>query len=169
MHITGTSPYIPLTDGYYLIDWKWHQLYPLSAIANTFPNAYHDHFDEHIRNHCFITDLDWKNTTDLTEEYKGTQTMQSVKGVEILRIWTLELACFNGEIYTGPYVWCYGGPYYEDGLSITSAYAYHISGDCSHSGKTHHTYIDICDSLQSVYQQWLIEIINNGQLKEIGY
>ena len=165
MQLAGSSPYIPLADGYYLIDWKWHELHPISVLAQSQQEVY----DNHINKHCFLTDIDWHDLQSLTEGYSASLYTQNVCSLEIIRVDLYALdACYNDVQRIHPYS-CYGGIYYNDGMCFEDAWMYYEYGDCSHSGKTHLTYIAYCDSLQSVYQQRLIELIDNGKIKDIGF
>ena len=171
MHLTGTSPYIPLTNGYYLIDWKWYQLMPFCAIEATLPGAAYDYYANHILNHCFMTDINWCDLKDLAAGYPNSLYTQPVRGIEIVRADYITIDQLYNDLKkeeNDPYL-CYNKYLYCDGLSVVNAAMYYKYGDCSNRGKTYLTYISYCDSLQSVYQQRLIDIINNGQLKEIGF
>ena len=164
MGIAGTSPYISLTDGYYLIDWKWHQLFPVSALTDD-----NRQLSEHIRNHVFMTDMDWNNLNTLTDRFDASRYTQHLKGIEIIRVWAKELTCLFNDTKNDPYVCWNMSIYYNNGMCYENAHMYYQYGDCAQSGKTHQTYVAFCDSLQSVYKNYLIELINNGQLKTIGY
>ena len=171
MHITGTSPYIQLAKGYYLIDWKWHQLCPLSAIAGHWGTVdeRHNHFVELLHDHVFLTDIDWKELQNFSIAYSDSIYTQHIKGIEIIRVWAMELTCLYNEELKDPYAcWNYL-LYYGEGMCFENMLAYEKNGDCTHSGKTCQSYINYCDSLQNIYQQRLIELINNGQFKKVGY
>jgi len=171
LHIAGTSPYIPLADGYYLIDWKWYELMPLCAVPEPLPGASHDYYTDHLLSHCFMTDINWSDLKDLTAGYPNDMYTQPVRGIEIVRADYITIdQLYNDEKdqERDPYI-CYNIYLYCEGLSVSNVDMYYRYGDCSKSGKTYRTYIAYCDSLQSVYRQRLIEIINNGQLKEIGF
>ena len=165
MDIAGTSPYVPLADDYYLIDWKWHQLMPLSAIAEDSEKNY----AEHIHNHVFISDTEWKSLKDLTSGFEGSYNIQPIKGIEIIRVCPKELACYFHDVDRDPYVCWNMSIYFYDGMCLDNAYMYYLYGDCSPYERSYLTYISYCDSLQSVYQQHLTELINNGQIKQLGY
>ena len=168
MHIAGSSPYIPLAGGYYLIDWKWHQLMPISMLSSAWKS---EQFAEHIINHCFMTDINWKDLHDLTAGYDNSKYTQHVRGIEIIRaLYRTIDKLYDDEKDSArdPYL-CRNETLYGDGLTIDNAYGYYKYGDCTNSGKTYRSYITYCDSLQAVYQHRLIEIINNGKLKEIGF
>lgn len=169
LHLAGTSPYIPLTNGYFLIDWKWQQFMPLWACSDSWENAYHNPYAEHICNHIFMTDVHWTDLTDITTKYETSKYTQHIKGIELVRVdyYTLD-AIYNDVKENDPYV-CYNYSLYCDGLSILNMGMYLKYGDCASIGRTYLTYIAYCDSLQDVYQQRLIEIINNGKLKEVGF
>ena len=165
MQIAGSSPYIPLTDGYYLIDWKWHQLHPISARSIRF-----DLYENHIYRHCFITDIDWHDLQNLTDGYDASLYTQNVCSLEIIRVQLFYLHRFYHDVKRPcPYL-CYGYDLYHfEGMCLENVYAYYKKGDCSDSGKTYLTYIAYCDSLQSIDQQRLIELIKNGKIKDLGY
>lgn len=170
MHIAGTSPYIPLTDGYYMVDWKWHKLHPLCTFSLSFESAYINPFEEHILHHCFITDIDWKDVHDVTEGYDNSRYAQHVSELETVRVTYRAIDQLYNDLKKGdPYV-CYNRSLYSDGLDIVNAYAYYVNGNCScdpDSTKTYSTYIAYCDSLQAVYQQRLIKIIEKRQLNKV--
>ena len=165
MQIAGSSPYIPLTDGYYLIDWKWHQLHPISARSIRF-----DLYENHIYRHCFITDIDWHDLQNLTDGYDASLYTQNVCSLEIIRVQLFYLHRFYHDVKRPcPYL-CYGYDLYHfEGMCLENVYAYYKKGDCSDSGKTYLTYIAYCDSLQSIDQQRLIELIKNGKIKDLCY
>lgn len=169
MNIAGTSPYIPLSDGYYMIDWKWHQLFPVSALALLRPNALYDNFSEMIHNHIFMTDIDWKDLEDVSLEYDSSLSTEPVKGIEIIRVWTLELDGMFNAVDSDPYLCWNMSIYVNNGMCLDNAYMYYQYGDCTSDGRTHSTYINYCDSLQNIYRQRLIEVIKNNQLKKLGF
>lgn len=163
MHIAGTSPYIPLTDGYYLIDWKWHQLHPLSALAQSAENE----LVEHLSEHCFMTNIPWEDLTDLTAEHDTSNTSLLTNEVEVVRIPVTSFIPLYGEDIN-PYI-CYNWLlYYDEGMCYQAPYAYYRYGDCSSNGRTYQDVILFCDSLQTVYQQRLIDMIRNDKLKDPG-
>ena len=169
MHIVGKSPYIHLYGDYYMIDWKWQQLMPLSALSKAWKNALHDPFSEHISEHVFMTDISWNDMNDLMAGYETSEFTKHLKDIEIVRVDYFKLdQLYNDVKEYDPYV-CYNLSLYHDGLSIVNAYMYYTYGDCSPARRTYLTYMDYCDSLQSVYQGRLVELIRNGKLKEIGY
>lgn len=169
MNIAGTSPYIPLSKGYYLVDWKWHEILPVSALAKAIPNAYYDNFSNHIHEHVFMTDMQWSDVADLTSEYSASCKIFPIKGIGIIRVRTAELACYFNNIDSDPFVCWNMSIYGENGMCYDNAYMYYKYGDCSPAGRTHLDYIHYCDSLQSIYQKRLIELINKDKLMKVGF
>ena len=166
-HLTGTSPYIDLTDGYYLVDWKWQDIMPLSALTiYAFANAYHSTLEEHIRDHIFSTDLDWTELTDLNQKWDNAQYTDPVSVEEVYRVTFEQVDRLYNELKeSDPYV-CYNHSLYYGGLSIRNAWMYYYydgSSECNPQGR-YLNYFSYCDSLQEVYKEHLIEMIHNGQL-----
>ena len=127
-------------------------------------------YSNHINKHCFITDIDWHDLQSLTEGYSASLYTQNVCSLEIIRVTLIELDRLYHDVkHVNPYS-CYNrGIYNWEGMCLENAWMYYEYGDCSHSGKTHLTYIAYCDSLQSVYQQRLIELIDNGKINDIEF
>ena len=168
LHISRTSPYIPLIDDYYLISWKWHQLCPLSAIAEVWNQNSHNYLAEHLSKHCFWTNIKWVDFDDFFTPLSSSLYTQTVQNVEIIRVSVPALArmyhrdadpfhYFNYSIYT------------FDGMCWQNAYAYYANQEEYALNQTYHDYINYCDSLQVVYHDRLVELINNGKLKEVEY
>ena len=170
MHLSGTSPYIPLTNGYYMIDWKWQQLFPLSALTNyAFKNSIYDQMYDHITKHLFVTDIDWENLHNLNAIYDNSLYTQHIAGLEVVRVQFIEIDDYFSQIKQSDQYVCWNISLYHDGLSIKNAYLYYTLGDCSSKNRTHQDYIRYCDSLQNVYQNHLLEIIKEDKLKELGF
>lgn len=170
LHIAGTSPYIPLAKDYYLIDWKWHQLFPLSAIAGAYPVYEIQHrYEDLLQNHVFVTDIDWKDFHNFSTALDASLYTQHVRGMEIIRVWVEELTCFYKAELSDQYACWNLDLYHGEGMCFDNMLAYETNGDCTHSGKTYRTYINYCDSLQDIYKQRLIELIDKGYIKKIGY
>lgn len=168
LYILGTSPYIPLTDGYYLIDWKWQEYMPLWACSDSYKNGYHDPYSEHIRDHIFMTDINWTDLNNLSIKLDNSKYTQRVKGVEVIRVDYYTFDQLYNDIHWDFPVSCWMS-IYCGGLS-SKAISMYIHGACDFlEGHTYQEYIHDCDSLQDVYRQRLIEVINNGQLQEIAF
>lgn len=166
MLLTGSSPYIPLTDDYYMVDWKWHDLLPVSAFGDVLASAYSNPFEDHLIRHCFLTDINWADLKDLNATYDNSA--QSLEKVETKRILFRAIDQLYSDIKkVDPYV-CWNMSLYYNGLNVKNAYMYYLYGACdADSGKNYRTYINYCDSLQGVYQKRLIEIINKRQLNKV--
>ena len=165
--IIGTSPFIPLADNYYLIDWRWQLLLPLSALTNyANKNAYHDQLYEHVKYHVFATSDQWSSLTDLTKQW----TQEQAYDLPIKEIWRVgyrKIDELYDDIKVGdPYI-CYNMSLYSDGLSSVNAWLYY-RGDggslCNPEGR-YLSYLAYCDSMQNVYRERLIEMINNKLIK----
>ena len=162
MHIAETSPYIPLSKGYYMIDWKWQQLLPVSASPmSLFYGIYPDFYAIHIQNHVFIIDKNWDECRDLATNFDSINA-EHLKDVDITRVFFDKIDT-TGEL--NPYTHFYRYQYQDNVM-----FAYLLCRDRDKYGAdTYIKYIHYYDSLQAVYQQRLIEIIAKDQLKEIGF
>ena len=168
--IIGTSPYIPLVEGYYMIDWKWHQFMPLCA----FNQACREAYQRHIKDHVFITDINWKTMSSITDKYDHTKYTQHISGMELKKVSYWDIDLLYNDIKPkqgGPYYTCYGnGLYAYNGMCASTAWAYYANDACSyHPQETWQGYIHYCDSLQAIYQQRMIEIITSGQLEKVTF
>ena len=168
MPIEGTSPYIPLTDDYFLIDWKWHEIHPVSSFTNYLNPPYPWWFRD-IFEHAFLINTDWIDLQDITDKYAISDSLCNLVGTEHIQVTYYGLDRLFGEDN-------HRDPYdirnvHNEGLSITAAYAYYDNYDRvgSPDGKSYRTYVRFADSLQAVYQKHLIEIIQNGKINTIGY
>ena len=168
MPILGSSPYIYLADDYYLVDWKWQDILPLSALTNyASVNAHHDQMDEHIKYHIFTTDTKWTELTDLLQTWDNSlyTTIAQVEGVQLIMF--KEIDQLYDDIKKGdPYV-CYNMGLYNSGLSLINAWTYYKNEgvwSCNPEGR-YLEYLSYCDSMQNVYRARLTEMINKGQIK----
>lgn len=168
LRILGTTPYIPLADGFYLIDWKWQQYMPLWACSDSYKNGYHDPYSEHIRDHVFMTDINWTDLNALSIQLDNSKYSQHVKGIELVRVYYYTIDQLYDDFHWNFPISCWED-LYCGGLSSIAVEMY-IHGACnSLEGHTYQKYIHDSDSLQNIYRQRLIEIINNGQLQEIAF
>lgn len=165
-HITGQSPYIYLTDDFYLIDWKWQCFHPLSSIAShSWNNAYHKPMEEQIRYHSFTTDINWTDLTNLTQTWSNAQFRSHVQVNDVWSVGLQHIDAMYDEMKTD-YI-CYGEGLYVDGLSASIAYQYYLNDStyfCHYPGE-YLSYISYCDSLQDVYVEHLIDMIHQGMIK----
>ena len=159
---TGSTPYIPLARNYYLIDWKWQILCPISAIAN---HALPYQFVSHLQSHVFWTDVKWSNLTDYTQNWDSTSATQHFAPAEVWRVSYRNCDRFFGEeknMNNYPFV------LYRDGMSAQEAYTYYRYDSSDSNPRLNYiTYIAFCDSLQTVYVSRLNDAILSSQLGEI--
>jgi len=157
-----------LTDDYYLIDWRWMELMPLSGTTNITPHTA-DYY-AHIRKHLFITETKWSALDDLFKEWDKDQVSPSINLSEIHHV-SYESIDYN-------YLGCYDKdkwyPYpsvYYGGTYIPYAYLYYQQDKGSEKWRvgTFEGYCAFLDSVQNSYVQTLIEIIQNKQLQDFSY
>ena len=165
-------PYIPLIDNYYLINWKWWQIHPLSALTNSASGL---ELFQHINEHCFATDVQWTNLTDIAFQYDNDGMKNPVEINEIYRISYQNIDRWDNnynpqmdykkgvslsEAYNIYDKFSRGALYVEDGTSIDEysqkAWADYIK------------YMKYGDSIQNCYQQRLIQIINDNMLDKLS-
>ena len=172
MPIEGTSPNIPLTNGYYLIDWKWMLFFPLTT------NFYALHPCEipfeikYLLPHSFVLDTTWSEVKDLATVYHVDQSKHNLEGTEYYAVTCEDLDRLyreNNSRHPEPY----GGiTFYYGGFSVIymhGLYENHFNNDPAGGSAFIQSYVHFCDSLQAVYQKHLIEIIQNGKINTIGY
>ena len=161
-HLAGTSPYIPLSKGYYMIDWKWQQLLPIAAGSISLYNgSYPDFYSIHIQEHVFVTDKNWDECHDLKTKFESINA-EHLKDVDITRV-LYDKVDTTGEV--NPYTHFYRYQYQDHVM-----FAYSLFRDRDMYGVDEYkNYINHCDSLHAIYHDILIELINNAILKEIEY
>lgn len=167
MALEGSSPYIPLTDGYYLIDWKWMEFYPLCSHL-TF-NTYEDEFLWVMKTHraySFFTDKAWKDLTNIADTFDISQCSANLEGVQVMSVPFRKLDLLYNENKHNA-----GRIFYTDEYSIYWVRRQYDKYDKTESGEgsSYLALIHQYDSMQSVNQQRLIEIINNGEIEKIAW
>ena len=164
MHIKDYSPYIPLVDGYYLIEWRWSDLLPLSALTNYSLN---DQLKNHIQYHIFTTDMAWNDLDDLTQTWDNAQYQSMVRIVDVQRISYKKVdQYFKEEKTTYPFCY-YNWALYNDGLEPDNAFR--LCRYKEEDPDEYIRYIAYCDSLQNVYKSHLIELIQKDKLKQMSF
>lgn len=166
--ILGSSPYIYLADDYFLVDWKWQDILPLSALTNyANVNAHHDQMDEHIKYHIFTTDTKWTELSDFSQTWDNAQYKTIAQVDEVQCIAFEKVDKLYDDVKEGdPYV-CYNMSLYNSGLSLINAWRYYSGSGtvfCNPEGR-YLEYLSYCDSMQNVYRARLIHMIENNQLK----
>lgn len=169
--ILDRSPYVPLTDNYYLIDWRWIDLLSLSVLVHHVlsPQLY-----THIHKHTFITDTKWTELASIEQCWDRTKYTVPVNVEEVYRIGYEVMDRFlNQYDRTKSFP---GLNYYDYYCAyVTEAYGFHQKDKGMAEGTkysnipwNYQQYLSFRDSLQNSYQQCLIEIIQNNQLKEVS-
>ena len=165
--IAGSSPFIPLGEDYYLIDWKWQSLCPLSCIVNYCQPW---HLQEHVQQHIFVAPTTWPELNDYLQVWDSIE-VQHIDLAEY-KITSFEVIDrFFGEVkdyYEDPFMHYGYGIYYE-GLSVRVAYLYYPDGGPYPVKKSYQWYIHACDSLQEIYKNHLIQFVNHNQLDDICF
>ena len=161
--LEGSSPYIPLTDGYYLIDWKWYEFYPLTAYCHGMSTYQVVPELQLFLTHTFLTNLKWSDLTDLTDTFNISQCSKNLDGLEVIAVSYQALDSYYHENKEPEF--------YMSGLTIEQACSHYENYDCKGitSDKSLQSYINFCDSVQSVNQKRLIELLNNNKLNPGGY
>ena len=168
MPILGLSPYLYLTDDYYLVDWKWQDILPLSALTNyANVNAHHDQMDEHIKYHIFTTDTKWTELTDFSQTWDNSLYTTIAQVEEVQRIAFEKIDQLYDDVKKEDQYVCYNMSLYNSGLSLINAWTYYKNEgvrSCNPEGR-YLEYLSYCDSMQNVYRARLTEMINKGQIK----
>ena len=165
--LADSSPFIPLVQDYYLVDWKWQQLCPLSSLTDF---SLSNQLSNHIQHHVFVTDMAWNQLDDYLQIWNDNQNIQPIDLQDFKRVPFVAIDQFFGEskdMEKDPY-FRYNYCLYENGLSVPNAYLYYQYGDSEASpNRTYLTYIAYCDSLQEVYKEHLIQLINHNQIDTV--
>lgn len=169
LQLLGSSPYISLGKDYYLIDWKWQQLLPISATCN-YPQPDRGDLLDMAQNHCYLTNVRWKNLKSLSTQWSQSDNLPAVRIQEIYRlnIRDLEKYLSNTPIDHRDFL-CYNNSLYSDGLSVINVMSYWMNRNNSscHSQDAYLDCIDYYDYLQNIYVQELKQIISQGKLDQI--
>lgn len=167
LSVLGTSPYIPLADDYYLIDWKWMELMPLSSTTNLVPHP--EQYYAHIRNHCFITNTKWSELDDLYKEWDRDQVSLPIKISTIYHIGYEDVDRYLGLYKKGK--WSpYESIYYWGTFASNAARYFYDDGFPNEYGASFEGYCALLDSVQNAFIQPLVEIIENNKFQDVlGY
>ena len=159
--LAGTSPYVPLTNDYYLIDWKWQRFYPLSYYGEDLFSFQYPNYIRRYLPYTFLTGIKWEDLVSVADTFQLSQCSTNLEGTEVVAVTYHAVdKLYNEEK---------GDNFYLMGCYIYKAFSYDETDSTMTTYQVNHDYIHYCDSLQRVYQQRLIEVINNGQLLKIGF
>ena len=161
-HLREHSPYIPLADGYYLVEWRWAALLPMTAALGVCPKEVQEDI---IYNHCFTTDIPWNDLEDLTQVWDNARYPDPVC-LEDMRFVEYEVIdnYYKEPKTEHPFI-AFNWTLYGAGLSASAVYQYY----CHRDNNQYKDFIAYCDSLQNVYVHHLTDIIQSGNLNKVGY
>ena len=155
--LEGTKPYIPLTNDYYMIDWKWYFFFPLTHYEDESYPFELPCIIQHLicPRSCFLN-IKWQDLEDITDTFDMSMKLADLELSELIVVpyHTLD-KLYQEEKECEYYYW-----------NLTTASLAHWRDTLN---ETDYAHIHSCDSFQTVCQQRLIEVINNGQLLNIGY
>lgn len=167
LSILRKSPYIPLTEGYYLIDWKWMEIMPLSGISYNAPHPAQIY--AHMRNHCFITNTQWSELDDLRKEWDKDQVSSPIKISTIYHIGYAQVDRYLGLYKKGKWN-PYESIYYWGTFASNAARYFYDDGFPNEYGASFEGYCALLDSVQNAFIQPLVEIIENNKFQDVlGY
>ena len=164
--IVGTNPYLLLSGGYAIIDWKWWQFHPLSG-EDRAPRFYNTHLrmaystNSRLNNGAianeeyYLLNIAWKDLSDLTATWKFTEGTQ----LELPEIRYID--CAKVEEY-GKYAHSVKEILRKYNLQDLHGLYVLFSGDAE-KGKA---CIAECNALQSAYVETLKEMIDNNDLEK---
>ena len=159
MTLPGSSPYIPLVNGYYLIDWKWQILLPLSATCD-YPEAGGNDMREMADNHCFLTDKSWDDLTSVNQRWENSQELQPVHVDQIMRIGYASLDSYSGKELGLE-------EFYNTGLSAVAVLTYLQHPEFFPQDSDCQALIARYNNIQNICKDKLIQIIRANQLDRI--
>lgn len=157
LSICGTSPYVELCDGYYMIDWPW-----VDFFSPGFRDGYPDL-------HGYLTPTRWDELDSLSTTWKP-------KEVKILNLSELHCSTYKWlDIYRGtPDSDVFFGPqngslYYRGGLRAWTAYCKYMEYPYAGIEKwPYEKFVHYADSMTQVYKECLIEVIHNNDLNNVA-
>ena len=158
LSLPGTSPYIPLADDYYLIDWKWQQLLPISATCNA-PQPDGNDMREMADNHCFLTELPWSELETINQRWENPEELQPVQVAEIARVGYQSIDAYSERTLGNQEL-------YNHGLSVVAVMTC-IKYPEFYPQDDYVSLIAKYDSIQNLYKDELIHIINKNKLDQI--
>lgn len=172
LSIPKISPYVPLTDGYWLIDWRWIEFLPITAL--TYYNV-ENKLVSHIQEHTFLTDTKWNELESLDQYWGREKYTNPINIAEMYRIYYEEIDKFLNQYDPHKYFPQLTHYYYFSSYA-DEAYAFYLKDKGKADGMevvnipwNYEQYLSFRDSLQGAYRHNLIEIIQNNQLKELSY
>lgn len=158
MNLPGTSPYIPLAKDYYLVDWKWQMLLPISATCNA-PQPDGNDLRDMADNHCFLTDMPWEDLQTVCQRWDNPLDLSRVQIDEIRRVGFVSIDKYSGKAIGDQAL-------YNDGITPVAVMIC-INNPDLFPDANYVSLIAQYDSIQNLYREELIRIINNNKLDQI--
>lgn len=158
LSICGTSPYMELGDGYYLINWRWAQFARPAGLTPELPK------------HCFLSKTRWEDLTSLSTTWLPKEVSKN-PFKEVICVYLICLDLYRGayESYEQQYM---GWGRYSYDLTMNAAWAYKYytatPEELAKAGRTYDEYVQYCDSMYVVYQESLSEAIAKGDLHKFA-
>lgn len=156
LQICGTSPFIALTNDYYLVDWRWLDILPCCNIYDfMFCNDF-----------CFVAEEQWTELTTLLNTWRPSQ-VSDVHITEMYRVPFHFIDLYrvgrDMEIYFGNY-----NSLYNKGLCSLVTWQEYFTPDegCPWN---HEDLVNMMDSLTNVYREVLVQAIEHNDLNKIAY
>ena len=176
--IAGSTPYITLSDGYLLVDWRWQDYLPVSyryLYMNTRNIKYNS------QNHFFFMNISWEDVTSLAQTWQSADVYKPFEVKEWRTISCQSMERYlkgdksptayletlknvepkkEGVNYDNQYNYVAPGSSFDE----TAYYKYKDGGE-----KQYHQYASMADSLYTVYAKGLNELIKTNKLKTWTY
>jgi|GEM_PF-3884592 hypothetical protein len=155
IHLRNVQPYIPITDGYVLVDWRWADILPISTFRSWIWRPT-DKLNR-IQNHCFLTNLSWGELEDVRQGWQRNEPLQPLNIEEMWYIsyYDVDKYCGrNPDLNNGLYGW---------GLTLSLALYYN-----EYYPEYLTPYMSYCQKEQEQYRQLLVNIIKDNALQKIG-
>lgn len=168
LHIRNHSPFIPLANDYYLVEWRWTELLPLSVRLDYLTK---EDVNDRISNHLFITDIPWSELDNLTQIWDNAQYTDHVDITEVWLVKYKAIDVYFKEIKTTYPFLFFNWTLYSGGLSASAIFQYYVYRDNPglYSPDAYMDFIAYCDNLQNAYKLHLIDLIQSGKLNNVGY
>lgn len=164
LKICGSSPYIELTNGYVLLDWKWHYVYQMSVLPIN-RLSFYQFIEQYAKHHMFITNILWNTVVNLSpiyfKEEQGIEQLE-IAEIKIVSIKTIDL--LRGQNIRPDKDFTDFGALWYYHYAMDPIHAFNYSNNKSPKLKS---YIEFCDSMQNVYKDFLITYIKHEELSKI--
>jgi len=155
--LCGESPYCPLINDYYLINWRWLGINRMGFYSSL----------SEIYENCYQTSLLWSDLTTLSISVSS----DGITPLIIDEFWKLPNECidkYRDALGTYNTFLGYNSSVYS-GSGLCCDLAYQFYNDSNPVYGSYDNYVNICDSLFAIYQQCIIEAILKNDLNKLCY